>query len=282
MKGTPMPTLETDDGVELFYRDWGTGKPVVFCAGWTLSSAMWQAMMLPLTEAGYRCVAYDRRGHGRSDDPGSGYDYDTLADDLAALMGKLDLRDVCLVGHSMAGGELVRYVTRHGIDRLDRLVFIAPVPPKTLAAADNPDGFPAAAVAAVRQVWSADLGDWARAGAAGYFATQTPAGAVSRDVIDSTIRDMQRTSLQAAVECNKEIVASDFRAELSGLAVPVLYLHGELDVSFPIHLSSAAAVKLVPDSRMVTYPDAGHGLYVTHRDQLVREMRAFISNDAGG
>jgi non-heme chloroperoxidase len=132
-----MPFIETKDNTALFYRDWGAGKPVVFCAGWTLSSDMWRSQMLALSDAGLRCLAYDRRGHGRSDDPGTGYDFDTLADDLAALLSRLDLEDVCLVAHSVAGGEVIRYLANHGDERVERIVLVSSVPPKLLT---GPEG----------------------------------------------------------------------------------------------------------------------------------------------
>lgn len=256
-----MPTITTDHGVELFYRDWGSGPPIVFCAGWTLSSRMWEPVMLTVHSAGRRAIALDRRGHGRSDDPGGGYDYDTLADDLAAVVHTLDVADVTLVGHSMAAGELVRYVTRHGTRRLARLVFVAPSP----LVGPGP-----AAAAAVRSAWEADLGGWARQSANDYFAAH-----VSDDLIDATINDMRSTSLLAAAGCNLAMFDADWRAEYTNLRLPTLFMHGDRDVSVPPATSSEQAVTLVAGSRLLLTQGAGHGLYHTHAHQLADAILDF-------
>lgn len=186
-----MPCFETKDRTSLFYRDWGQGKTVVFCAGWSLSSDMWRSEMLALSEAGMRCVAYDRRGHGRSDDPGGGYDYDTLSDDLASLLIELDLNDVCLVGHSMAGGELIRYLSRHGTSRVERIVLLSSVLPVTIVGADNPGGLDPSLFETLRSAWRTDFGQWLEDSADAYFGRDLSGSPVSQESIDWTIRDMQ-------------------------------------------------------------------------------------------
>ena len=198
-----MPYFETKDDTRLFFRDWGAGKPVVFCAGWNLSSDMWRSQMLALSDAGLRCVAYDRRGQGRSDDPGTGYDYDTLSDDLNALLTYLDLESVCLVAHSMAGGEVIRYLSRHGSQRVERVVLLSSVSPLVLAGPGNPDGFDPALVEAVRSMWRADFSQWIEDGADAYFATQFSENTVSNEDIAWTFRDMQRASFRAAFDLNQ-------------------------------------------------------------------------------
>ena len=275
-----MPYIETKDNTRLFYRDWGTGKPVVFCAGWVLSSDMWRSQMLDLSDAGLRCVAYDRRGQGRSDDPGTGYDYDTLSDDLDALLTDLNLEEVCLVAHSMAGGEVIRYLTRHGSQRVERAVLLSSVSPLVLAGPDNPDGFDPAMVEAVRNMWRADFSQWIEDGADAYFATQFPENTVSMEDVAWTFRDMQRASFRAAFDLNRAQMDADWREEMRSMTVPTLLIHGDADASSPIDLASRESVKLIAQSRLEVYENAGHGLYVTHRGRLSSDLLRFCKSDA--
>jgi non-heme chloroperoxidase len=254
-----MPFIETKDATSLFYRDWGEGKPVVFCAGWTLSSDMWRSQMLALSDAGMRCVAYDRRGHGRSDDPGSGYEYDTLADDLDALLTALDLEDVCLVAHSMAGGEIIRYLARHDDVRVERAAFVSSVAPLALAGPDNPEGIDPALIEAVRAMWRRDFSQWIEDGAAGYFATQFAENSVSDEDVAWTFRDMQRASFRAVFDVNRAQMEADWRQEMRAVAVPTLLIHGDADASIPLELSSRRTVGLIANSRLEVYENAGHG-----------------------
>jgi non-heme chloroperoxidase len=270
-----MPYLETTDKTTLFFRDWGQGQPVVFCAGWVLSSDMWRSQMLALTDAGLRCVAYDRRGQGRSDDPGRGYDYDTLSDDLDTLLTSLDLEDVCLVAHSMAGGEVIRYLTRHGADRVSRAVLLSSVSPLALAGPENPHGFDPEVVEALRDMWRSDFSQWIENGADAYFATQFAENSVSVEDVAWTFRDMQRASFRAAFDLNQAQMEADWRDEMRAMTIPILLIHGDADASSPIHLSSSRSVELIPDSRLEVYQNAGHGLYVTHRKRLSSDLLAF-------
>jgi pimeloyl-ACP methyl ester carboxylesterase len=275
-----MPYFETKDDTRLFYRDWGTGKPVVFCAGWNLSSDMWRSQMLALSDAGLRCVAYDRRGQGLSDDPGTGYDYDTLSDDLDALLTDLDLESVCLVAHSMAGGEVIRYLTRHGSQRVERAVLLSSVSPLALAGPENPDGFDPALVDAVRDLWRADFSQWIEDGADAYFATQFLENTVSTEDVAWTFRDMQRASFRAAFDLNQAQMDADWREEMRSITIPILLIHGDADASSPIALSSRQSVKLIAGSRLEVYENAGHGLYVTHRGRLSSDLLKFCAVEA--
>jgi non-heme chloroperoxidase len=275
-----MPYIETKDQTRLFYRDWGQGKTVLFCAGWTLSSDMWRSQMLTLSEAGMRCVAYDRRGHGRSDDPGGGYDYDTLADDLATVLVELGLNDVCLVGHSMAGGELIRYLSRHGTDRIERIVLLSSVLPVTIAGVDNPGGLDPSLFEALRAAWRTEFGQWIEDNSDAYFARQISGISVSQETVNWTIRDMQRTSFQAVFDCNRSMIEADWRHEMRDVTVPTLLIHGDVDASLPIDLSSRRTVELVPNSRLEVYENAGHGLYVTHADRLNSDLIQFCDMEA--
>jgi non-heme chloroperoxidase len=270
-----MPRFQTADHTDLFYREWGDGDPVLFVSSAAVSSDWWQYQMLHLAEHGFRCVAYDRRGHGRSDDPGHGYDYDTLAGDLAALVEHLDLNDVTLVGHSMGGAEIVRYLTRHGADRVARIALVSATLPFLLQTDDNPDGFPLVAVEQVRAGWTRDYARWMDENAAAFFGEGLPGCEVSSGLREWAIRDMSRTSLQAVFECNRAVVGTDFRPELAEVAVPTLVIHGDHDVSAPFELTGARTAQLVPGAELTVYTDAAHGLLFTHTDRLNDDLRGF-------
>lgn len=263
--------ISTTDGTMLFHRDWGAGRPVVFLAGWALSSRMWGRAMLRLAERGARCVAYDRRGHGRSADPGGGYDYDTLADDLAAVMAVLDLRDAVLVGHSMAGGEIVRYLTRHGRDRVRGVVLLAPTLPFPLQAPDNPEGFERSVFDRLRDAVVDDFPGWMDANAAPFFTPDTGAGAVA------WVKGMMgESALHALAGCFDAMVGTDFRRELAALDLPALVIHGDADSSAPLELTGRPTAALLPQGRLVVYEGAPHGLFVTHAAQLQLDLERAI------
>ncbi|WP_207482329.1 alpha/beta fold hydrolase [Arenibaculum pallidiluteum] len=266
----------TGQGASLFYRDWGAGDPILFLAGWTLSSDMWAYQMEPLSRQGFRCAAYDRRAHGRSSDPGRGYDYDTLADDLADVIEALRLENLTLVAHSFASGEVVRYLTRHGSARIARVALIAPAAiPFLLRTDDNPIGVPEAAFAQMRDAFLSDFAGWAEDNAEPYFVPGT-----SRATADWTIRMMTQTSLQAAGELNRIQVSTDFRSELARLDVPVLILHGDRDASAPIEITGRPAAALIPGARLMVYEGAPHGLYFTHKERLNQDLTHFIREQA--
>jgi non-heme chloroperoxidase len=276
-----MPTLTTRDGTALFYKDWGSGPPVVFCHAWAMSSDMWQYQMNALVEQGFRAVAADRRGHGRSDDPGRGFDYDTLAGDLAELIEHLDLRDVTLVAHSFSGGEAVRYLSRHpnssrGSSRVSRLALIAATLPCVQTGPDNPGGVPAVIFDELRNQWRRDFASWVVDGADGYVGRGLPGCEVPDAIVDWQIRDMLRASLRAVIETNVAMVEADFRDELRQLSVPTLVVHGDHDLSAPIELTSNLTADLVPDNTFVVYENGPHGLYLTHRDRLTDDLIDFV------
>lgn len=272
-----MPFLNTRDDVSLFYRDWGRGRPVVFCAAWALSSIAWQYQMIAVMESGCRAVAYDRRGHGRSDDWGGEYDYDTLADDLAELLNSLDLQGVTLVAHSMGSGEAVRYLSRHGAQRVDRLVLVAPTTPFLLKTPDNPDGVDAAFFAERRDEWRADFAQWLSENDAPYFGDDLPGCRVSPLLRDWTKADMLSTSLHGAIAFHRSSSETDFREELTRVSVPTLILHGDADASAPLELTGSRTATLIPNSRLTVYENAPHALYLTHRERLNRDLLAFTA-----
>ena len=225
-----MPYVETNDHTRLFYIDGGAGKPVVFVASAWLSSRMWDLQMAYLVSQGLRCVAYDRRGHGRSDWPWHGYDYDTLSDDLATLLEQLDLRGVTLVAHSMGGGEVIRYLTRHGGDRVERIVLIAATAPFPMKTVDNPDGIDRALMEADMAARMADRPRWFAANADGFFGIGLPGVKVSPELVQFMIRQCLDCSARAADEFFLTGFTTDLRPELRRIAVPLLIIHGDRDV----------------------------------------------------
>ena len=263
--------VRTADGVDLFYRDWGQGEPVVFVAGWSLPSDSWHYQMLALSEGGFRCVAFDRRGHGRSSDPGRGYDFDILADDLAAVLEVLDLGGVTLVGHSMASGEIVRYLTRHGDERVSRVALIGTITPLLFKTADSPDGVdPSYFEAFRRDELMRDFPKWIEDNLPPFVTPETTSG--MRD----WLRDMAlQTSGKALLDCNHAITTADFRDELAKVAVPTLVIHGDRDATSPIDLTARRTAELVPGAKLKVYEGAPHGLFLTHMDRLNADLSDF-------
>ena len=268
-----MPFIEARDGTSLFYKDWGSGPPAVFVSSWALPSDMWQYQMTAMVDAGVRCIAPDTRGLGRSDQPGTRYDYDTLAADLAALLDHLDLRDVTLIGHSMGGGVVVRYLARYGSERVGRVALLAPTTPFLLKTADNPDGIDRVAVEYVRAAFSKDFPKWLDDNAAPFFSPET-----SPQMIDWVAGLMRGTSLKVAIDLNRISTESDFRAELPEIRVPVLIIHGDADVSAPINLTGRRTAELIPGSTFTMYEGAPHGLMFTHTDRLNSDLLAFVTS----
>jgi len=270
----PPGPIRTRDGVALFHRDWpGDCSPVVFAASWSLPSDSWAYQMLAFCEAGHRCVAYDRRGHGRSADPGRGHDYDTLADDLALVINALDLRDATLVGFSMGCGEIVRYLTRHGrAGRVSRAVLIGPTTPMLARAPDNPGGIDPAVFEAFRREWlMRDLPGWIDANMVPFVTPDTPLG------VRDWVRDMAlRASAHALLACHRTLAAADFRAELPAIRVPVLIVQGDQDQTCPIDLTGRPTAALLPQGRLSVYAGAPHGLPFTHQERLNAELLGFV------
>jgi non-heme chloroperoxidase len=267
-----MPYTETSDKTRLFHIDWGSGKPVVFTHAWGLNSDMWNYQLPSFIASGLRCVAFDRRGHGRSDRPGRGYDYDTFADDLAALIERLDLRDVTLVGHSAGCGEVVRYLSRHGDERVERAVLLAPVTPLIVTTEDNPEGLDPAVLAAGAAALVADVPAWCAENAPPFFGA-TP---VSPGLVDWVTRQIVDTPLQILLETAAAYTTTDFRADLAAVRVPTLVVHGDLDASAPIDLTGRRTAALIAGSRLLVYEGSGHGLYAADHARLNPDALAFI------
>ena len=272
------PFIETRDGTQLFYRDWGSGTPLVFVSGWALTSDCWAYQMGPLSDSGMRCIAYDRRGHGRSSDPGRGFDYDTLADDLAAVLDALDLKNVTLVTHSMAGGEAVRYLSRHGSKRVAGVALIAATLPFLTKTNDNPDGIdPAVFDNARRNVLLKDFPKALRDNMRPFGVAET-----SEAMLDWISDLMLRCSMKALVECNRALTSTDFRAELAKLAtesaIPTLIVHGDRDVSAPLAITGRKTAALLPHATVKIYEGAPHGLFLTHAERLNKDLLEFAAS----
>ena len=264
-------SIQTRDGTHLFCKEWGSGVPVVLVHSWALNSNMWQYQTVDFAEHGMRCITYDRRGHGRSDQPNAGYDTDTLADDLAEVLEALDLTNVTLVGHSMGAGEIVRYLARHGSQRVARIVLLAPTTPFLKQAPDNPDGIPVQGFEALRRTWRADFPKWMADNTPAFFTKDT-----SLPMQQWGISMMLPMSVPIAIACNESMVETDFRAELRAITIPALVIHGDADASAPIALTGAKTAQLIPHCEYKVYAGAPHGLFVTHKDRLNADIIAFV------
>lgn len=267
-----MSKFITSDRTHLFYRDWGTGQPIVFVSSWALDSRAWAPHMLHFNALGFRCIAMDRRGHGRSDDSGHGYEYNRLADDLAELLNHLNLHNVTLVAHSMATGECTRYLARHGSDRIARVVYLGAVAPSYLDGSRDACSLDAATAENVLIDIRRDLPAWLAAGADGFFLPAETG--TTPETIRYTIDMVLDASLHALVECFRARYV-DQRDELRAIDVPLLVVHGDRDISEPVQQGRAVAA-LVRGSRYIEYAGAPHGLYHTHFDRLVTDLLAFM------
>jgi non-heme chloroperoxidase len=271
-------TITTRDGTVLYYKDWGSGPVVVFSHGYPLSSDAWEYQMLFLAQRGYRVIAHDRRGFGRSSQPGQGYDFDTFADDLATLIDALDLKDITLVGHSMGGGEVSRYISRHGQRRVRRVALIAAVTPFLLKTADNPNGAPKEFFDGFRAAVLADRSQWNRDVTLPYYNYNRPGAKVSEGVREDYWRQGQATGIQAAYHAIGAFTETDFRADLKKITVPTLIVHGSDDQICPIDLTGRPAAAIVKHARFVIYEGGSHGLLITDKEKLNADLLSFLTS----
>jgi non-heme chloroperoxidase len=268
---TVAPFIEAHDGTRLYWTQWGGGRPILFLNSLGLTTRMWDYQMAAFADQGYRCVTFDRRGHGRSDLALGGYDYDTFADDLAAVVSALNLHDLTLVGHSMASGEIVRYLTRHGNARVARIVLLAPTTPYLAQTADNPNGLPQSMFEALRASWRKDFPKWVADNTAPFFVPET-----SPAMMQTLAAQMMRCSVPVAIACSKAAATTDFRADLAKVSVPALVIQGDRDVSAPLAITGKPTAELIPGCRLKVYQGAPHGLMFTHMEMLNADILQFI------
>jgi len=271
-----MSFITTRDGTEIYYKDWGAGQPVVFSHGWPLTADAWESQMVFLAANGFRCIAHDRRGHGRSSQPSGGNDMDHYADDLADLLEGLDLNQASLVGHSTGGGEVARCIGRHGTRRIAKVVLVSGVQPLMLKTDHNPGGLPIEAFDKIRDGVITDRSQFYQDLTTPFYGANRPGAKLSQGVRDAFWLQGMQGGLKNQLECIKAFSETDFTEDLKTFDIPTLILQGDDDQIVPIDASARASAKLIRNSVLKVYPGAPHGLADTHKDQLNRDLLAFI------
>ena len=269
--------ITTKDGTKIYYKDWGDGRPIVFSHGWPLTADSWESQMFFLASKGFRCVAHDRRGHGRSSQPSEGNEMDTYADDLAALLKHLDLKKVVLVGFSTGGGEVARYIGRHGTKRVAKAVLVSAVPPLMVKTETNPGGVPIEVFDGFRSAFLADRSQFFKDVPSGpFFGFNRPGARVSQGMIDSWWMQGMMGGHKNTYECIKAFSETDFTEDLKKFDVPTLIIHGDDDQVVPIDAAGKSSAKIIKDAKLIVYPGAPHGITDTHKDKLNADLLAFI------
>lgn len=274
-----MSTISTKDGTEIYYKDWGMGQPVVFSHGWPLSADAFEDQMYFLAARGFRCIAHDRRGHGRSSQPLTGNDMDHYADDLAALVEALDLKDAIHVGHSTGGGEVTRYIGRHGTKRVAKAVLISAVPPLMLKTEANPAGLPIEVFDELRANVRADRSQFFKDLSAPFYGFNRPGAKVSQGLRDSFWLQGMLCGFPAAYDCIKAFSETDLTEDLKKFDVPTLILHGDDDQIVPIGASALLSSKIVKDATLKVYPGHPHGMCSTHKNEINEDLLAFLRGE---
>jgi len=278
LTGVDRNFIVTNDGTQIYYKDWGSGQPVVFSHGWPLNADAWEDQMVFLGQRGYRCIAHDRRGHGRSSQPWNGNDMDTYADDLAALAQALDLKNAVHVGHSTGGGEVARYIGRHGNGRVAKAVLIGAVPPLMLKTAANPGGLPMDVFDGIRAGVLADRSQFFKDLTIPFYGANRPDAKVSQGVRDTFWLQGMTAGFKGVIDCIKAFSETDFTEDLKKIDVPTLVMHGDDDQIVPIAASAIPAAKLVKKSTLKVYPGLSHGMCTVNKDQINADLLAFIKS----
>lgn len=273
-----MSKITVKDGTEIYYKDWGTGQPVFFHHGWPLSSDDWDAQMMFFLANGFRVIAHDRRGHGRSTQTPNGHDMDTYAADVAELTTALDLRDAIHVGHSTGGGEVIRYVVNHGQSRVAKAVLISAITPVMVQSANNPDGVPMAVFNEIRNNTATQRAQYFQDFTIPFFGYNREGAKVSQGVRDNWWRQAMMGSIKAHYDCVKVFSETDFTEDLKKADIPVLILHGEDDQIVPFELTAAKAIKLLKNGKLITYPGFPHGMPTTEATRINEDLLAFIKS----
>jgi non-heme chloroperoxidase len=274
-----MPTITTKDGTQIFYKDWGTGQPVVFSHGWPLNADAWDEQLYLFATNGYRAIAHDRRGHGRSSQPSSGNDMDTYADDLAALVKELDLKDVIHIGHSTGGGEVARYIGRHGTKRAAKAALVDAVTPGLLKTPKNPDGLPIEELDKIRAGVKADRSQFWKDFSIPFYGANRPGSTVSQGTLDAFWLLSMQAGFAAAYECIKAFSESDFTEDLKKFDIPTLVIHGDDDQIVPINITGLRTAKMIKDATLKVYKGAPHGLMNTNREQFNADLLQFADQE---
>jgi non-heme chloroperoxidase len=277
-----MPFVTTPDNVDIFYKDWGSGQPVVFSHGWPLTADVWDGTLAFVADHGFRAIAHDRRGGGRSSQPWDGNDLDHYADDLAAVVESLDLRDIVLVGHSTGGGEVTRYIGRHGTSRVSKVVLLGAIPPLMLKTDANPEGLPLAAFDELRKSLLADRSQFYRDLAYPFYGANRDGSNVSEGAREAFWLMSMTVGIKGAFDCIKAFSETDLTEDLKKIDVPTLILHGDDDQIVPIVAAALKSSKIVPDATLKVYPGAPHGLTGPHEQEFNADLLAFLGGDRGG
>ncbi|MBO2456978.1 alpha/beta fold hydrolase [Actinomadura violacea] len=274
-----MGFVTTRDGNEIFYKDWGSGAPVVFIHGWPLNADAWEDQMKAVADAGYRGIAHDRRGHGRSSQPWDGYDFDTFADDLADLLGTLDLRDVTLVAHSMGGGELARYIGRHGTGRVAKAVLLSAIPPLMLKTDGNPEGVPAQVFEDIKAGILRERSQFWKDSSEGFFGANRPGNKVTQGNRDAFWFMAMHESIKAGVDCTTAFAETDFTDDLKKFDVPTLIVHGDDDQIVPIDATARKSARIIPDATLKVYEGGSHGIAMVpgDKERFNRDLLEFLA-----
>jgi non-heme chloroperoxidase len=271
-----MPTMTVKDGAEIFYKDWGTGQPLMFHHGWPLSADDWDIQMMFFLQHGFRVIAHDRRGHGRSTQTEHGNEMDTYAADVAELVAKLDLRNAVHIGHSTGGGEVARYVARYGKGRVAKAVLLSSVPPVMLRSDKNPGGLPMEVFDSIRQGTAFNRAQFYQDITLPFYGYNRPGAKISQGIRDNWWRQGMMGGIKAHYDCIKAFSETDFTEDLKAIGVPVLVMHGEDDQIVPFADAGALSVRLVKNGTLKSYPGYPHGMFVTHADVINQDLLAFI------